>query len=77
MRVFGLSGHEARNMFKAYQLLDTVCRCCNLCATYIDDPALSCHTKEMNCYTTIPRVSTNLPVRITDISILDDQTWQS
>ena len=43
MRVFALSEHGARTMFKAYQLLDTVCRCCNLYLTYSDDPDLSCH----------------------------------
>ena len=77
MRVFARSELGARSLFKAYQLLDTVCRRCNLYLTYIDDPALSCHTLQMNYYTTIPRISTNLPVRITDISILDDQTWLS
>ena len=77
MRVFAFSEPGARTMFKAYQLLDTVCRCCKPYLTYSDDPAFSCHTPQMNYSTTIPRVSTNFPVRITDISILDDQTWLS
>jgi len=64
-------------MFKAYQLLHTVFRCCNLYLTYSDDPASSCYTQQMNYSTAFPRVSTNFPVCITDISILDDQTWLS
>ena len=68
MRVFALSEDEACTMFKAYQLLDTVCRRCNLYLNYGQPRPQLPYTDEL-LY--------NYSTRITDISIWDDRTWFS